>query len=352
MSSGDEGGEVCRTKGQVVDTGVEALMCSALERPAPYYAKVLEPIANQPGAWNSLRVGIFQRPEADTSVQGYTTPKVSDSDVMIGEYTRNYHSVMRTFHPFQLRGKWFALYSKDYTSTRVMELPSCKDLGGEEGDSWGFCPVDFWVPDLNYIQSICDEDCPRYKSETHKPDYTKSCTCYTKVTHGHGCPINPETRVKNQSCISNEGCRKSREEWDKKHHIWHFPDRVHGFVAGCVWGDDSSWKIQYLDLSRADEGIIKREERFGYIELPAHLDLSKAVNLEAGDGYWWLRIATESNFELATGKSRADEDRDYYRDILSRIAKGWKTPQTLAQMALDHEWDDPKMKAELEKEKV
>lgn len=23
-----------------------------------------------------------------------------------------------------------------------------------------------------------------------------------------------------------------------------------GFVWGCIWGDDSSWKVQYLDLSR------------------------------------------------------------------------------------------------------
>jgi hypothetical protein len=139
------------------------------------------------------------------------------------------------------------------------------------------------------------------------PDYTKSCTCYSKITHGYGCPINPETRVKNSSCINNEGCKQSRREFDDKHMKWHFPDRVHGFVAGCVWGDDSSWKIQYLDLSRADEGIIKREERFGYIELPSHLTLDKAVDLDAGDGYMWLRIATETNYDLATGK-RGDEE--------------------------------------------
>ena len=86
------------------------------------------------------------------------------------------------------------------------------------------------------------------------------------------------------------------------------PRSVHGFVAGCVWGDDSSWKIEYLDLRKADEGIIKREARFGYIELPAHLDLNKAVNFDAGEhDYMWLRIATETNYDLATGK-RGDEE--------------------------------------------
>lgn len=343
MSSGEEGGEVCQPHEQISDTGIEALYCGALQRPAPYYAKVVEPISNGVGYWNSLRVGIFQRPEADIKVKGYTEPKVNATDALVGEYVRNYHRLMRTFHPFQLRGKWYALYSKDYTATRLMSLPDCKDIGGEEGDSCGFCATDYWVPGLHYIQSVCDPGCPREKTATHQPDGTKACTC--TIMHDHGCPCCPETRVPNGSCT----CKETWNKFYEKHHIWHFPDRVHGFVAGCIWGDDTSWKIQYLDLSHAEEGIVKREERFGYLEMPQHLDLSQAVNLEAGDNYMWLRIATETNYDLATGKSRADEDRNYYRDILTRIAKGWKTPQTLAQLALDHEWDDPRVKEELEK---
>jgi hypothetical protein len=313
VSVAEEQGEVCEVKQQVIDTGIEALYCGALQRRAPFYAKVLNKKDNGKGYWEYLNVGIFQRPEADLKVKGYSEPLVSGTDVQIGEYQRNYSSMMRTFHPFQMTGatrstpRWYALYSKDYTSTRIMSLPDCKDIGGEERDQWGFCPTDFWVPGLHYIQTICDPDCPRFKSPDHVPDYTKSCTCYSKITHGYGCPINPETRVKNSSCINNEGCKQSRREFDDKHMKWHFPDRVHGFVAGCVWGDDSSWKIQYLDLSRADEGIIKREERFGYIELPSHLTLDKAVDLDAGDGYMWLRIATETNYDLATGK-RGDEE--------------------------------------------
>jgi hypothetical protein len=42
-----------------------------------------------------------------------------------------------------------------------------------------------------------------------------------------------------------------------------------GFVAGCMWGDDSSWKIQYLDLSGIESGIFSRQERFGYLSMPA-----------------------------------------------------------------------------------
>ena len=42
---------------------------------------------------------------------------------------------------------------------------------------------------------------------------------------------------------------------------------VWGFVWGCVWGDDSSWKVQHLDLSGIQSGVIRRDERFGYVEL-------------------------------------------------------------------------------------
>jgi hypothetical protein len=48
-------------------------------------------------------------------------------------------------------------------------------------------------------------------------------------------------------------------------------------VAGCVWGDDTSWKVQYLDLSRARQGIVTRDDRLGYIELPAGIRLANAT---------------------------------------------------------------------------
>jgi len=289
-------------KEKIVDTGVEALHCGALQRPAPFYAKVLEPIDNGPGAWNSLRVGIFQRPEADLAVEGYSEPKICESDVMIGEYKRNYSSLMRTFHPFHLRGKWYALYSKDYTSTRIMELPSCKDIGGEERDQWGFCPVDFWVPPLSYIESLHDEGCPRDNKRGHTPDGTKACTC--GIVHDpETCPtVNKSLWEKVVGASRSCTCKEAWAAYYESHHVWHFPDRVHGFVAGCIWGDDTSWKIEYLDLSRADEGIIKREARFGYISMPSHLDLDKAVDLDAGDGYMSLKISTENFFDLATGE--------------------------------------------------
>jgi hypothetical protein len=51
-----------------------------------------------------------------------------------------------------------------------------------------------------------------------------------------------------------------------------------GFVAGCVWGDDTSWKVQFLDLSKITEGVLKRDSRFGYLEIP-DIPLKNAINL-------------------------------------------------------------------------
>lgn len=288
-------------KSNILDTGLEALHCSALQRPAPYYAKTLESLGTGQGTWNHLRVGIFERPSPDTAAERYWEPKISDTDRQVGEYRRNYSSLYRTFHPFQLRGKWYALYSSDYTATRIMALPSCKDIGGEEGDSWGFCPVDYWVPPLHYIESLHDEGCPRDDRRGHTPDGTKSCTC--TIEHSPECEF--VTKQGNRSC---NACKDKWEEHHKTHQVWHFPDRAHGFVAGCVWGDDSSWKIQYLDLTRADEGIIKREERFGYIEMAGALNLDKAVRLEAyGHDGMSLVISVQKHFDLATGKDSEAE---------------------------------------------
>src|SRR5688500_20337546 len=82
-----------------------------------------EDIDNVPGAWKYLLVSIF---ESDGT-----------GERKIGEYVRNYSSFFSTFHPFQQNGKWYALYSKEYTATRVMELPSCRDIAGEEHHSHG-----------------------------------------------------------------------------------------------------------------------------------------------------------------------------------------------------------------------
>lgn len=135
-----------------------------------------------------------------------TVNQVQDDGTIIpvGSYTRNYGAFYNTFFPFQQGDQWYALYSKDYETTSVMELPSCKHLADTEE---GFCPVEFYVPTPADI-----------------PDYDESENYTLQGTFG--------------------------------------------FAAGCVWGDDSGgWKCEFLDLSRIKEGIVTMDGRLGYFEL-------------------------------------------------------------------------------------
>ena len=80
-----------------------------------------------------------------------------------------------------------------------------------------------------------------------------------------------------------------------------------GFIAGCYWGDDSSWKIQYLDLSEVEKGIINREERFGYVELLENTTLQKAITIsgyndKSGNYKIHLRVKIMQTFDISSGK--------------------------------------------------
>jgi hypothetical protein len=199
-------------------------------KPAPretarYDARILREIETKPGSWHSLEVEVVRN--ADRKV--------------VGTYRRDYPQLFRTFHPFVVAGRDLALYSPDYTATRVMELPSCRDIGGETPIASGFCPVDYYIP----------------QSESREP-------------------LSP-----------------------------------YGFVAGCVWGDDSTWKIQVLDLRDVAKGLVRRDERLGYIELPRDLTLEQAIRIHAEPWMysedepdrpeWSVEIATLSRYRLDDG---------------------------------------------------
>jgi hypothetical protein len=155
----------------------------------------------------------------------------------LGSYTRNYPAHgLGTWYPFSRGGKDYALYSRDYTSTRVMELPWCKDIGGEEPAVlierdyyvpeavWGvYCPVEYFVPKV----VIRDKDLfPKW-------------------------PNLPRTTPSDLA-----------------------------FVAGFSWGEPSEWEIQCLDLSQVESGIITRDQRFSYIAMPEGASLRDSVSLK------------------------------------------------------------------------
>jgi hypothetical protein len=221
-----------------------------------YTAKILETLKSSPGGWG-LRIGIYL--------------VTSESEEQIGEYTRNYGLFYRTFYPFQKGEKDYALYSPRYTATRVMELPSCRDIGGEEPHGGGFCPVDFFVP--SYILK-------EYKF--------------------------PDGRI--EVSPSNEPNKETMRDSTYSRVISPRLYYPFGFVAGCVWGDDSSWKIQYLDLSAVDKGEIRRDARFGFIEMPDGISLKQAIDMvdygyDDSEPYSYTAlIAIRKRFDLRDGR--------------------------------------------------
>lgn len=204
-----------------------------------------------------MRVGVFR--------------SEGESEVKVGEYSRNYRHLYRTFYPFKKNGKDYALYSPSYSVTRVMELPSCKDIGGEEPSPDAFCPVDYYVP--CYIER----------------EWTKSNDVGLKFVVNE-----PSAEDLLESKVSKPVSP-----------VLYYP---FGFVAGCIWGDDSSTKIQYLDLGQAEAGIIKRDERFGYIKMSDKLTLKDSIDLADYNGdpseeaSYSIIISVQQRFDLRTGK--------------------------------------------------
>lgn len=184
------------------------------------------PIDNGKGYWNSYRIEVFR------------------DDVKIGEYTRNYPSfAVRTFHPFQHKGTWYALYSKDYTATRVARLTDTfEDWCGEEPDSIGFCPVEFFVPRGSQEE---------YTFKDEKRDYIS----------WFDAEYDDEDEF-----VSEAG---------EKPILW----ATYGFLSGCIWGDDSSWKLRYIDFSELENKVLKIEERFGYWELASDLTIRQSIRI-------------------------------------------------------------------------
>lgn len=216
-----------------------------------YTAKSIKDIKNDERYTHSQTIGVF----AD--------------DKQIGEYQRNYSTLMNTFHAFKSRGKDLALYSKRYDLTRIMSLPDCIDIGGEESTPHGFCPVDFYVPSY-----VIHED--RYLDKDKK-----------EVVFQFWNFDGEDEHIDEGKVISEQ------------------LSTPFGFVAGCLWGDDTSWKVQYLDLKDAASGKLIRDDRFGYVELAHNQTLREAVRMRDFDEIGSFNINISTRF--STKKKDKDE---------------------------------------------
>lgn len=139
-----------------------------------------------------------------------------DSELKIGEYDRDFCVLHKTFHPFKYKDTYYALYSPRCKETRIMELPSCKDYCAVEGKIF---PVEYYVPSLKDINAS-----------------------------------------------------QSNKELEEIYGTF-------GFISGCYWGDDSTWKIGYIDLTGLEEKVVKADFRFGYVVQPINLTLPECIDL-------------------------------------------------------------------------
>jgi hypothetical protein len=231
--------------------------------------------------WENLRIeevateGLFEIPPRPTPRERYSTRvtrtsaegewtkifvEILDGDRVAGSYKRNY-AMLRAFEPFRQGDRDFALISPDYTATSVMDLENGEIVAGEERNAWGFCPVGFYVPDWWDVHPSAED-----------------------------IGTLPGSRRWNADL-----------EW---------PRGDFGFVWGCVWGDDSSWKVQFLDLSRIQEGELRREERFGYLILETGeregqerwRDAREFIDVQSDEGEVRVQFLARQSFDLETGK--------------------------------------------------
>lgn len=225
--------------------------------PRQRYSQQWNATGNDRGAWSVSDVLIIDH---DAVVEpGH------DDDRIVARYQRNFHG-KPPFDAFRQRdrqtGEWrhFALASSDYTATGVLALDG-KDAGAfianEEPDPFGFCPVGFYVPDWH---------------------------------------------------DAHDGSVLPGSEYWNDNRMW--PDGTLGFVWGCVWADDSDWKVQALDLSRIQDGIITRDDRWGYLRLDTISDDPKdfiRVSPGMGGGKPSVTFSVPKTFSIA-GNHTGDGD--------------------------------------------
>lgn len=164
-----------------------------------------------------------------------TLCEIYKGEEKIGEYKRTYYAYSeKTFYPFTFNGNDYALYSENYTQIQLMSLPDCKEIILKEDckkQMANFCPTELYVP-------IC-----------------------AKIKYEDGRII--------QYWINNLDDKEDGEEYEYLHIA---------SALGCVWGDDSSWKLMLIDLRKIEEGEIwfidnKLEKKWLYEDFPDSIRL-------------------------------------------------------------------------------
>lgn len=229
-----------------------------------YTLKTL-PIDNGSGHWKSTLCHIFC------------------DEVEIGSYLyRYYNSAEKIFQPFNINGKDYAIISTDYTTVSFITLPDCTPvvLTDESKENLSdHCPVECWIPRYKEIRT-------EYEAE---------------MILGHPSGVKDFYVYFDDSEIREP---KDPESFELPIHYHDF-----GFVAGCVWGDDSgNWKVNFLDLSGIEKGEVfytsegKRE--WTYKQLPSNLTMKQAIKIDrwSADERYRIEWAVPEYYDLENGK--------------------------------------------------
>lgn len=187
----------------------------------------------------------FPYVEESSGTWGTTIIAIYRNDSLIGGYRRLYRSFgAETFAPFKWEGVWYALYSANYTCTRALRLNEgdLEDWCGEEGASNGFCPTEFYLP------------------QSFKTVHGK----YTYFSFENSDDYSNYADFVADAALEEVGIE--------------YPG--FGFFCGCVWGDDSDWKLRYVDYSNIGAKKLILDDRFGYHPLP-NQPLAKCIDLSA-----------------------------------------------------------------------
>lgn len=159
------------------------------------FSLTAETVKNSPNEWDSLKISIYRE------------------DVLIGEYLRNYHSYgILTFSPFQQGDTWYALYSADYTTVRVMKLHNdrIEDWCGVAKNGYPECyPVESYIPIVGNIfcnfafVSVCEPANPLHWF-IHTLDLSKTEYKAVSLSTEYGRYLQP-TNLTLGDCIDMSG---------------------------------------------------------------------------------------------------------------------------------------------------
>lgn len=240
-----------------------------------YIAKVLEKVDQ-----DYFKIGIFR--------------VENEREAQIGEYVRSSRTRPTAFFPFQQNGKDFALYSPHYSDIRIMELPSCKDIGGDESKFDDFCSIDFYVP--SYIEQ---EIISRTKNSEGKIEERVWTTRVSEPKDEELTEYTKSSTYENTNTVKPESSKTIYRPLTSR---LYYP---FGFVYGCRWMDDTT--VHFLDLSEIENGIIKRDARFGYVEIPSGSSLKETIKMEnykrySGNAENQIQMVVLQTFDLSTGK--------------------------------------------------